>query len=103
MWCDSFGCASWDYYGNGTLDAQVEPATTNATLPTGTVTFTAEGSPVGTVDVGTVGQHNSSNGATNDVLAHLVATTLGVGSHAIVAEYSGDSRYAPSTSGPWTI
>src|SRR3954471_14893414 len=47
MWCNTFGCAGWDYYGNVALDAQVEPATTNATLPTGTVTFSADGSPIG--------------------------------------------------------
>jgi hypothetical protein len=103
MWCNAYGCASWDYYGAVALDAQVEPATTDATLPTGTVTFVADGSPIGTVDVGTVGQHNSSTGATNDVLAHLVATTVDVGSHQIAARYSGDSRYAASMSAPWTI
>jgi Pro-kumamolisin, activation domain/Bacterial Ig-like domain (group 3) len=54
--------------------------------PTGTVTFSDASSTLGT---GTV-----SNG-----MASFSSTTLALGSHSVVATYSGDTNFAPSNSG----
>jgi hypothetical protein len=54
--------------------------------PTGTVTFSDGSSPLG---MGTV-----SNG-----MASFNSTTLSLGSHSVVATYSGDTNFAPSNSG----
>ncbi len=58
--------------------------TTGAATPTGSVQLTSDGASLGTASL-------------TDGLATLVATTLEVGSHTIVASYSGDSTYAAAT------
>jgi hypothetical protein len=58
----------------------------NSGTPTGSVTFLAGGKKLETVMLNTSGQ------------AALTLQNLGVGSHAITAIYSGDSRYATTTS-----
>jgi hypothetical protein len=63
-------------------------------LPTGTVTFTADGNVI-CPDVPLV---PTSNGAT----ATCQAATLLAGSHSIVASYSGNTQFAPSQSQPLT-
>jgi hypothetical protein len=52
----------------------------------GTVTFTVDGSPIGTVPV--------SSGS-----AAISSSTLTLGGHSIGAEYSGTANYGPSTAG----
>jgi len=67
-----------------TFTATVTP--TSGGTPTGTVTFTADGSNV-------LGAISLSGGQ-----AALSTTSLGVGSHSIVASYSGDSAHLASSS-----
>ena len=57
--------------------------------PTGTVTFSADGTPLGGA------QPLNSNG-----IATFTTSTLSVGTHSITAVYSGDSNFAQSTSSP---
>jgi hypothetical protein len=72
-----------------TLTATVP--TTGTTVPTGTVTFYYNGSPIGT------GTLNASGVAT------LTTSTLPVGTGTITVGYGGDSNYASSTSVPVPI
>jgi hypothetical protein len=71
-----------------TFTATVTP--TAGGTPTGTVTFTADGSNV-------LGAISLSGGQ-----AALMASSLAVGSHSIVARYSGDSAHLASASTAWT-
>src|SRR5436190_3565013 len=102
-WCDSHGCASWDYYGNVVLDAEVQPSTTSTSLATGTITFSADGQVLGTVPVSSTGYPDSVTGANDDVRGRLVTAALAVGAHTITAAYSGDDQRQPSTSSPWSV
>jgi hypothetical protein len=52
---------------------------------TGTVTFSDNGTPLGTASVGTNGQ------------ASFATSSLAAGSHVITASYGGDSNYAPGS------
>jgi large repetitive protein len=72
-----------------TFTATVTPGTTGPVLPSGTVTFFSDGVGIGT---GTLvgGQATASTSA------------LAVGTHAITAQYAGDSSFAGSTSLPIT-
>jgi sugar lactone lactonase YvrE len=63
---------------------------TGPVVPTGTITFTNNGTVLGTVAV------NSAGVAT-------LAVTLGTGTNLITASYSGDVSYAPSSSTATTI
>ncbi len=73
-----------------------EPVTVTATVaatvrgvnavPSGTMSFTDNGTPVGSASVGSAGR------------ASLVLPALSVGSHVFSAAYSGDSAFLPSTS-----
>ncbi|MEQ6901494.1 Ig-like domain-containing protein [Nocardioides sp. YIM 152588] len=69
-----------------TITATVEPAN-DGIDPTGTVTFTVDGSPVGQADL--------AAGAT-DPVATLDYTVPTGSSHQVVASYAGDQYYAPS-------
>ena len=64
--------------------------TSNGGIPTGTVTFSADGVSIGT---GTLG----ANGT-----ATVTDATLTVGPHSITAAYGGDANDAPSNSSPFT-
>jgi hypothetical protein len=67
------------------ITAVVTPITAGA-VPTGTVTFTDDGTTLGTVDVDSTGT------------ATLASTTaLTGGNHTIIASYSGDSAYVATT------
>jgi len=70
---------------NFTFTAMISARTGTGT-PTGTVTFSDSSSTLG---AGTV-----SNG-----MATFSSTTLALGSHSVVATYSGDTNFAPSNSG----
>jgi hypothetical protein len=70
-----------------TLSATVTPAGNAGADPTGTVTFTDNGTPIGS---GTI---STSGGVTR---AELTTAKLAGGSHPITASYAGDSNYAPS-------
>ena len=63
---------------------------TNGGTPTGTVTFTADGTNV----LGAITLSGSS--------AAVSTSALTAGTHSIVASYGGDSNYLPSTSAPLT-
>jgi len=71
------------------LTATVTP-TVAGTTPTGTVSFTQDGSALGDAPV------------QSDGTAVLTTSTLPVGSDAIIATYNGDSTYAGSASAPIT-
>ncbi|MEU8869573.1 Ig-like domain-containing protein [Streptomyces javensis] len=70
-----------------TFTATVTPVAPGAGVPSGTVTFTISGSGGGTFT-----QPLSSLGT-----ATLSFSTLGVGAHTVVAVYSGDAGFLPST------
>ena len=75
-----------------------EPVTLTATVtgstgtPTGTVTFNVDGSPFG-----------SPVTLSNSGIAVLQVSSLGAGSHSIVASYSGDANFAASISPPLVL
>jgi hypothetical protein len=58
--------------------------------PTGTVTFTDNGNPIGTIALDGNGEASLTFNAT-------------AGSHSIVANYNGDATYAPASSAPFTF
>jgi Bacterial Ig-like domain (group 3) len=66
-----------------TLTATVQPGTGNTA--TGTITFVDNGNNIGTATL-------SNN------VAHITVSNLSVGSHALGAQYGGDSTFAGSTS-----
>jgi hypothetical protein len=68
-------------------------AAAGSPIPTGTVTFTVDGTPIGTAI--TIGP---SGGATSPPVPGLAP-----GTHTVVATYSGDSNYTGSPSAPLTI
>ncbi|WP_413798815.1 Ig-like domain-containing protein [Streptomyces iranensis] len=68
-----------------TFTATVTPVAPGAGVPTGTVTFIISGSGGGTFVQPLVGG-----------VATLTLSTLGVGSHTVVATYSGDANFLPS-------
>lgn len=82
-------------FGNlDTFYALVAPATPNASVPTGTVTFTVDGgSPV------PVAVQPGGNG--NAYAAYQTPTALAVGAHTVNASYSGDGNFSSSTSAAW--
>ncbi len=65
-----------------TFTAQVAPISPGTGQPTGTVTFLADNVPIATVPV------NPTTGR-----ASFDTASLGVGSHAITATYSGDAEF----------
>ncbi|HWH10557.1 MAG TPA: Ig-like domain-containing protein [Solirubrobacteraceae bacterium] len=68
-----------------TLTATVAPVAPGAGTPTGTVTFTVDGTTVGTAPVSATGH------------ASIATTSLSAGSHTIVATYSGDGNFLGSS------
>lgn len=71
-----------------TFTATVSPASAGS-VPTGTVTFTIDGTHAGTVTLGSLGT------------ASLTVSSLATGAHSIVASYTSDNGgYGASTSGP---
>ncbi|HET6250063.1 MAG TPA: Ig-like domain-containing protein [Tepidisphaeraceae bacterium] len=70
--------------------ATVAPVTPGGAAPTGTVTFTQDGTSIGSAAVA------------SDGTAVLAITSLPVGADAITAAYSGDANYAGSTSATFT-
>lgn len=78
-------------YGSSvTLTATVTPASGN-TVPTGSVTFQAGQSALGSATLNSVG------------VATLTTAALPVGTDAVVANYAGDSNDQPSTSASATV
>jgi subtilase family serine protease len=75
------------------VTATITPATTGATPPTGIVTFTLDGTTAGVVAVA------SGFPAT----AGMTLPALSPGTHALAANYSGDTYYAASTAAATTI
>lgn len=74
-------------YGQSiTLTSTVTPASYGTSAPSGTVTFTSSSQ-------GMLGSSSISNG-----VATLTIATLPVGAYNVIATYSGDSGYAPSSS-----
>ena len=67
-------------------------ATVTGTAPTGTVLFTADGTPIGGCSASPVG------GAGNIRTAQCTTSSLALGTHNIVGAYSGDAGNNPSTS-----
>ena len=68
-----------------TFTATVAPVTSGGPTPTGTVTFTSDGTSLGTVNVG------------SDGTASIPAPGLAVGNHTVIASYNGDPTYVPTT------
>jgi hypothetical protein len=75
-----------------TFTAVISPATPigNAPVPSGMVTFFADGNSIGTGTLGSNGQ------------AALTIATLSVGSHSITVSYAGDGNFDGSNGGPLT-
>lgn len=63
--------------------------TSPAGSPTGSVTFTSDGHPLGTVGLGSVGPGSGQ--------AALTTSTLPIGNHTITASYNGDANFAASS------
>src|SRR5439155_1477159 len=72
-----------------TFTATVNPVSPGAGTPTGTVTFTIDGTPQAPVTL-------TTNTAT------LSTSSLSVGTHTITAAYSGDSNFNASSSSNFT-
>ena len=73
---------------SATFGVQVAPVSPGAGSATGTVTFLVDGTPVAAEPV------NSATG-----VATFSSTTLGLGTHTITADYSGDTNFTSSQSG----
>ena len=73
-----------------TLTATVAPTSGSGATPTGTVTFTSNGTTIGSAPVGSGG------------VATLSTAVLTAGTDSIVATYGGDSSYTGSASAPLT-
>ncbi|WP_246004988.1 beta strand repeat-containing protein [Nocardioides marmorisolisilvae] len=78
-------------YGQGVTLSSHITTTSGSGHPTGSVTFSEGGTTFGTAAVDGSGD------------ASVVATTIPVGSHSIVATYSGDDEYNGATSSPSTV
>jgi subtilase family serine protease len=76
-----------------TVTAAISPSTTGTTPPTGTITFTVDGTSAG---VQTVVSGSPST-------ASISLSSLTSGAHIIVGTYSGDTNYAASTSPGITV
>jgi uncharacterized repeat protein (TIGR01451 family) len=74
-----------------TYSVAVAPVTAGTATPTGTVTFTSDGKSFGSVPL-------QSDGA-----ASFSAAALPAGNHLIIASYSGDSTYIPTTAGVFQV
>jgi hypothetical protein len=73
-----------------TFTATVAPATPTGTRPTGTVSFSQDGNPLGTGSM------------QSDGTAQLITSTLPIGANQITAVYGGDANFATSTSSAFT-
>lgn len=78
-----------------TVSLTAEISSTGVGIPTGTVTFTSNGTALGSAPV-----LPASGGLFE---ASMSTTTLAAGSDAVVAAYSGDPNYIASTSGSTTV
>src|SRR5208282_200826 len=79
----------------------IAPNNTIGVGPTGMMTFSANGSAIGTVAVVPTASSSVSNGpysapSATATLSHTFAST---GNYMVTAAYSGDSNYVSSTSG----
>ncbi len=79
-----------------TFTATIAPQMTGTFLPTGTVTFTDNGSGI----AGCTAVAVTSNGSNGQAVCTTSALTLGT--HTIVAKYNGDGNFASSVSSPVT-
>ena len=77
------------------VSATITPATTQSTLPSGTVNFTLDGTSVSSVAV--------VSGSPATASTTLTSTSLTPGTHALAAVYSGDTVYGASTSSAVTL
>jgi hypothetical protein len=76
-----------------TITATVSAQAPGSGTPTGLVTFTADGAPIGAATLAAAG---------GTAQASIAVSTLSVGDHQIVATYPGDPNYTGSVSGPVT-
>ena len=79
-----------DSFGSATLSATVSSSTSPVHTPTGSITFTAGGKPLGS---GTL--------ANGTVSVLIIAPAPG--SYPVIANYSGDTAFFPSASPPQTL
>jgi|GEM_PF-111397 len=77
------------------VSATITPSQTYSTLPSGTVSFTLDGTSVSSVAV--------ISGSPASASATIASTSLTPGTHALAAVYSGDTVYATSTSSSTTL
>jgi Pro-kumamolisin, activation domain/Bacterial Ig-like domain (group 3) len=92
-------------YGDNVEIAAAAITTSDGTAPTGTFTFTLDGNPLSTTALNYEGFPYNPGG--NPPFATLSATGLasflGIGSHQLAAQYSGDANYAASNGTATTI
>jgi subtilase family serine protease len=77
------------------VSATITPTMTGSTLPTGTVTFSLDGTPVGVSAV--------VPGSPSTATATIAGTSITPGTHALTASYSGDSYYGASNAAAVTL
>jgi len=77
---------------NVTFTATVTSANSGGTVPTGTVAFSDNGSPIGSCTAQPLTTGTSSS------TANCIVSYPAAGSHSITAQYHGDTTYAGSTS-----
>jgi len=93
-------------YGNDEQIAATILTTSNGVAPTGTVSFSLDGSPLTTTSpLGYEGFPYNPNGSPPyaTLSGTGLATFPSLGNHTLAAQYSGDANYAPATSAPATI
>ena len=92
--------SSLNSQGSGAAFAAAIATTSGGNPPTGTVTFSAGGNPLGSVPVN--GLTNTQTG-TAQATASFTDTELANGQYTVTATYNGDTNYAASSSAASTI
>src|ERR1700683_5461551 len=86
-----------------TIAASPNPSTYGRSVSlTATVTSAGSGTPTGSVTF-MDGANNLGSGTVSGGMDMLITAALGVGSHSITANYSGDSNFSASTSSALTV